>query len=252
MSAFFPSKRARNIFDPGSEAPFKVSRSKIDLFIQCPRCFYLDRRLGIARPNIPPYTLNNAVDKLLKSEFDHYRREGKAHPLMKQNGIDAVPFDHPMLDTWRDALSGGIQFLHPATNMMVTGGIDDLWVSPEGDVFVVDYKATSRRAKITLDTPWYAAYKRQIEIYQWLFRHNGFQVADTGYFVFCNAQTGREFFESRLEFDLIVLPYKGYAAWIEQALLDLRACLTAAFPPGASENCEYCVYRHAAGVSEVF
>src|SRR3989338_3788923 len=62
--------RTRNIFNPKSKEPFKLSRSKIELFLQCPRCFYVDRRLGIGRVSGPPFTLNTATDTLLKKEFD--------------------------------------------------------------------------------------------------------------------------------------------------------------------------------------
>ena len=66
MSEYYNSKRTRNLFDPNSEKPFKLSRSKIDLFWECPRCFYFDRRLGVGRPPGFPFALNSAVDHLLK------------------------------------------------------------------------------------------------------------------------------------------------------------------------------------------
>jgi len=48
MSQYY--KKSNNIFDPKSDKQFKLSRSKIDLFMECPQCFYLDRRLGVGRP----------------------------------------------------------------------------------------------------------------------------------------------------------------------------------------------------------
>src|SRR3989344_1124904 len=88
------AKRIRNIYDPKAEVPYQLSRSKIDLFVECPRCFYLDRKLGVGRPDMPGFTLNIAVDHLLKKEFDIHRANKEAHPLMKQYGIKAVPFEH--------------------------------------------------------------------------------------------------------------------------------------------------------------
>ena len=41
------ARRTRNLFDPKSKTPFRLSRTKLDLFLSCPRCFYLDRRLGV-------------------------------------------------------------------------------------------------------------------------------------------------------------------------------------------------------------
>jgi len=114
MSKFYNSKRIRNLFDPSSKVPYKLSRSKIELFLNCPRCFYLDRRLGVGQPPGYPFTLNSAVDKLLKKEFDIHRKSGSPHPLMKAYGLDLIPFQHEKMDEWRDALGGGIQYLHPA------------------------------------------------------------------------------------------------------------------------------------------
>ena len=44
-------QRTRNLYDPASDKPFNISRSKIDRFVECPRCFYIDRRLGTGRPD---------------------------------------------------------------------------------------------------------------------------------------------------------------------------------------------------------
>ena len=111
--------RTRNIFDPLSKEPFKISRSKIELFLECSRCFFLDRRCGIGRPSGPAFTLNVAVDALLKKEFDVHRKKGDAHPLMHTYGVHAIPFTHPDLPTWRDNFKG-IQILHEGTKFIFT------------------------------------------------------------------------------------------------------------------------------------
>jgi hypothetical protein len=107
-----------------------LSRSKIDLFINCPRCFYLDRKLGVAQPPGYPFSLNSAVDRLLKKEFDIHRAHGTTHPLMKAYGIDAVPLAHEKINEWRDSLRGGIAVNIGGTNVVVTGGVDDVWITP--------------------------------------------------------------------------------------------------------------------------
>lgn len=74
MSKDYTGRKTKNLFDPQNKTPFKLSRSKIELFINCPRCFYLDRRLGVGQPPGYPFTLNSAIDKLLKKEFDIHRK----------------------------------------------------------------------------------------------------------------------------------------------------------------------------------
>src|SRR5919112_1456192 len=88
-------------YRPGQTEPFKVSRSKIELFKQCPRCFWLDIRLKISRPSSPPFNINKAIDELFKKEFDTYRAKGEPHPLMISHQIAAVPFEHKDLNIWR-------------------------------------------------------------------------------------------------------------------------------------------------------
>src|SRR3954470_7474180 len=89
-------------YKPGQKAPFKISRSKIELFMQCPRCFWLDVRLKITRPSSPPFNINKTIDELFKKEFDRYREKGEPHPLITEFEIDAIPYAHKDLDQWRE------------------------------------------------------------------------------------------------------------------------------------------------------
>lgn len=241
MSDYYNPKRTRNLYDPKSKEPFKLSRSKIELFIECPRCFYLDRKLGTARPPGYPFSLNSAVDALLKKEFDIYRAKGKPHPLMKNYGIDAVPLVHDSLDEWRNNFKG-VQYLHKPTNLLIFGAVDDVWTTQNGELIVVDYKSTSKQSEVNLDADWQDGYKRQMEIYQWLLRQNGFNVSNTGYFVYCNGKTDREAFDGKLEFDVCLLSYEGDDSWVKEELGQLAEVLKSSKIPKFNKNCDYCNY----------
>ncbi len=246
MSKYYNAQRKGNIFNPLSKESFRLSRSKIDLFLNCKRCFYLDRRLGVGQPPGYPFSLNSAVDKLLKKEFDFHRVEKTAHILMKEYGIDAVPFNHEKIEEWRDSLRRGITFLHKETNLLITGGVDDVWVNKEGELIIVDYKATAKNGEVSLDADWQIGYKRQMEIYQWLFRKNGFKVSNTGYFVYCNGDTDKEAFDKKLEFNVILLPYTGDDSWIENTIIEIHKCLKSNDLPESSTDCDFCAYRKSA------
>jgi len=234
-------QRTRNIFNPDSEEPFKLSRSKLELFAGCPRCFYLDRRLGVGRPSGPPFTLNSAVDHLLKKEFDIHRAEGSAHPLMKAYSVDAIPFAHDNINIWRENFKG-VQYFHPPTNLVITGAVDDIWINKKKELIVVDYKATSTQKEISLDDEYRQAYKRQMEIYQWLMRQNGFIVSNTGYFVYANGDTDKKAFDGKLEFNIQIIPYIGSDQWVEKIISDAKKCLMGELPV-QNKDCEYCNYR---------
>lgn len=234
--------RSRNIFNPASDTPFKLSRSKLELFLECPRCFYIDRRLGIGRPTGPPFNLNKAVDTLLKKEFDIHRALGTQHPLLEKYGVDARPVEHEDLGIWRENFQG-VQYHHQPSNLIITGAIDDLWINSRDEYVVVDYKATSKDEVIDkLNDGWHNQYRRQMEIYQWLLRQNGYAVSPTGYFVYCNAGTDKEAFDAKLEFDIRLIAYDGNDEWVEGVIYRAKECLVADAIPPAAQDCEFCLY----------
>lgn len=247
MSKYYnPHRSSKYLFDPKNTIPFRLSRSKVDLFIDCPLCFYLDQRLGVGRPPGFPLTLNVAVDELLKKEFDIHRTNRTQHPFMEAYDIDAVPFDHPRMDEWRDSLRRGVEYVDPETNLSIRGGVDDIWINKDEELIVVDYKATSKRDEINLEGDLGAQYKRQMEVYQWLLRKNGFVVSDTGYFVYVNGKKDVAAFDKKLEFDVVLLPCIGNTDWIEPSLIKIKAALISDKLPLAGEGCDYCAYRKAA------
>lgn len=245
MSSYYKPDRNPNWNYGGKN--WRLSRSKISLFLDCNRCFYIDNKLGTARPPGYPFNLNSAVDALLKKEFDVHRADKTPHPLMKSYGLNAIPFSHPKMDEWRDSLRGGVVCKH-STGMTVCGGVDDIWVTPDDELIVVDYKATSKDGKIeSLDEEWHDGYKRQLEIYQWLLRQNGFKVSNTGYWVYANASKDKKAFDGQLEFEITLVPHVGSDAWIEDTLLDIRSCLESELLPEPSADCDFCRYREVVG-----
>tara|TARA_B100001989_G_scaffold245115_1_gene214563 strand:+ start:1562 stop:2350 length:789 start_codon:yes stop_codon:yes gene_type:complete len=227
---------------------WKLSRSKIDYFFECPRCFYLDNVLGTKRPGFPSFNLNIAVDELFKNEFDKYRATKTPHPIMDKYEIKAVPFAHHDLETWRDPFVG-ITHTHAETGLVVSGGVDDIWINSEGELIIVDYKSTSKEGTIDKlgDSPWEKQYARQLGVYRWLLEKNGFKVQDTGYLVYANADKNLEAFNNQLQFETTLVPVVADTKWIEDTLIEIKTCLDRKDLPPCGEDCEYCPYREAAG-----
>lgn len=232
-------------YSPGQSALFKLSRSKIELFKQCPRCFWLDARLKIKRPDGPPFQINKAIDELFKKEFDSYRQQNKPHPIMAKYNLDVLPYTHEQLDTWRHNFTG-VSALHKETNLHIFGAVDDIWVNPLGELIVVDYKATAKDKEVSIDAEWQISYKRQMEVYQWLLRQNGFKVSDTGYFVYTNGRLDMDGFHDKLEFHTKVISYTGNDGWVEPTIIAMKECLEGDMPAigtaAMGGDCEYCTY----------
>lgn len=244
MAGYYNPKRSDDWNYGGKN--WKLSRSKIDFFQECQRCFYIDNKYGVSRPKMPAFTLNVAVDALLKKEFDIHRAKKTSHPLMKKYGVEAIPYSHPEIDSWRENFVG-IQYRHEPTDMLITGAIDDVWINPAGELIVVDYKATSKDGKIdSLDnSDWKNQYQRQLEVYQWLLRRKGFEVSSIGYFVYANGQKDRKAFDGQLEFEITLIPHKGDDGWVEKTILNIKKCLDDKHCPSPSKTCDYCAYRLA-------
>ena len=84
-----------------------------------------------------------------------------------------------------------------------------------------------------------------MEVYQWLIRMNGYNVSDTGYFVYCNGKTDTEAFDAKLEFDITLIPYIGNSGWVEPTLYNIYNCLNLDDIPDATNDCDYCFYIEA-------
>lgn len=243
------TRQSTSPYQPGQTEPYKLSRSKIELFMQCQRCFWLGERRKIKRPSGPPFNINKTIDELFKKEFDLHRASGTPHPIMVDNKINAVPYQHKDLDVWRHNFSG-IAAHHEPTNLNLFGAIDDVWVNQDGELIVVDYKATSKNREVNIDSDWQISYKRQLEIYQWLLRQNNFSVSDTGYFVYTNARVDVDGFGDKLEFVTKLIPYQGDDSWVEPVLIRMKQCLENDTMPPVGEaamggECDYCSYARA-------
>jgi hypothetical protein len=224
----------------------QLSRSKIELFVECPRCLYLDVARGVRRPGGPPFTLNNAVDALMKAEFDTYRAAARPHPLFGPAGIDAVPFVHPELDRWRHNFTG-VRWRDDETGWTLFGAIDDLWHAASGELIVADYKATSR-AEVPTAERLYPSYRRQMDVYQFLVRRQGFEVSDRGWFVYANGDARIGLFDGVLRFSTTMVPYDGDDAWVLDAFRRAVATIEGQEIPAPGEDCDYCKYVAKAAV----
>jgi len=223
----------------------KLSRSALEQHIRCPRCFYLQRKLGLKPPAMVPLTLAVATDALLKNEFDAIRESGASHPLWDEAGLRVRAYSHEDIDLWRNNFKG-IRITHPS-GAEIYGAVDDVWEDLDtGDLHIVDYKSTSKKETPSIDVGWGDSYKRQMEIYQWLFREAGHTVSSVGYFLYVNASKTGGFYangtDGVMRFDTTLIPYVGDDQWVSDAVNAAISCLQADQPPARGADCDNCRY----------
>ncbi len=220
-----------------------LSWSRLNIFFECRRCFYKVMVLKKKRPGLDSdfFSLSNVVDNLWKKEFDAYRINQEPHPIMSANNIEAIPFNHEILLIWRDFEKGGIRFLHKESGIELWGVLDDLWISFDGELIVVDYKATAKDQTNTKHQN-NLRHKRQMAFYAYLIKNKGLPVCPTGYFVYSAALKDRPNFNQKLEFESTIQPYQFDDSWLDHILPEVRECLDQGSMPSANPHCMFCKY----------
>ena len=185
---------------------------------------------------------------------------------MEKSGYShLIPFRHENFDLWTQSLhfgaEGRLHTIHKETNLKVGGGLDDVWFNRNnGQLHVVDYKSTSTKKmgkSVSIDDWWKISYKRQMDLYVWVLRRLGFEVSDTGYFLYCDADRfAKETFLQEsgaiMYFKMSLLEYSVDCSWIEPNLFAIRILLdNAPGCPHHHNNCEYGNFLGACEVSQI-
>ena len=240
--------RVSSCYSPNQKEDFKISRGKFSNFLTCKRCFYLDRVKGLDPPGTPGWTLNETTDLLLKKEFDYCRERQIPHRLFIENKLsNVVPFDHPEIDNWRDSLHKGLMLRHKDTNIILTGGVDDIWQhNISKQLIIVDYKSQAKLGRVDkqdyLEDPYHEAYKIQMDFYAYLLSGMGFDVHQTSYFLVCNAKRDDQEFKKRMNFDEYLVPYNWNIDWIDNKIDEMVNVMNDKQVPEQNLSCKNCAY----------
>lgn len=213
--------------------PIQLSPNSLNLFFECRLCFWLEKRQGIRRPQPFPYSLNAAVDTLLKEEFDYYRARGEAHPLLATQNIQAKLFpNQELLNEWRSNFKG-MRYYDQELDATLFGAVDDVLQFDDGKLAPLDYKSTgSQIPKI------YDRFQLQMDVYTHLLEQLGYQTPRKGYLAFyvVDKQNG---FADRLPFRKEIHVIDTNPSDVHEIFADAVAVLRKDTPPMHSKECEY-------------
>jgi hypothetical protein len=246
----------KSIYKPNQTEDFKLSRGKFSDFLSCPRCFYMDRVLGLAEPGMPGWALNSATDELLKKEFDECREKQIPHRLFKDYGLEhVVPFKHEEMDAWRDSLRRGLMYRFEDSNIILSGGVDDIWEDTNTqELIVVDYKSQASSEKVETESylagVYHQGYKIQMDFYNYLLQGMGFKTSATSYFLVVNADKTVNGFHGNMKFSETLIPYKHDISWISDKVKEMINTMNQNGIPKGHESCENCAYIRQRSLSE--
>ena len=239
------AKRHRGAYDPQNSSPYELSRSRVETFLKCKACFWLQQLHRVNPPEMPVFTINTTTDILLKRDADSVRGKS-ALPLWEANGLGhMIPYEHEDLENWTNSLHYGkddtfFNFLHKESNIKLGGGLDDVFLNTKtGQLHIVDYKSTAQGTRspekyvkkpVSLDDPWKVSYKRQMDMYVWVARNKGFNLSNTSYFVYVDAQhkgiggmlNDAEPSKAWMEFKTSIITYEAVPTWVEPTLMVIK------------------------------
>jgi hypothetical protein len=211
----------------------QLSPNSLNLFLECPHCFWLEKRKGVRRPQPYPYALNAAVDHLLKEEFDQYRAKGEPHPLLTAHKIDAKLFQNQsLLNQWRSNFEG-LRYYDSELNAILFGAVDDVLEFQGGKLAPLDYKSTGSSVPAVYDR-----FQLQMDTYTFLLEKNGFPVTKKGYLAFyiVDKESG---FGDRLPFRKELHEIDTDPSGVYELFNDAVGTLRRISPPSHSEDCQY-------------
>jgi len=210
-----------------------LSPNSLNLYLECPHCFWLDKNMGIKRPPPYPYALNSAVDSLLKEEFDTYRQKSLQHPLLEEYNIKAHLFgNQKLLNQWRNNLAG-IRYFDEDLQATLFGAVDDILEFDDGKIAPLDYKSTGSTAANVYDR-----FQLQLDVYTFLIEKNGYKTPRKGYLAFYIVDKSKGFID-RLPFRKEIVEIKTNPEDVYEIFKDAVEVLRKDLPPKHSTDCTF-------------
>ena len=161
---------------------YKLSPSGLNLFKECPRCFWLTQHKVWKRPSGIFPSLPSGMDKILKVHFDKFMEKGILPPEIAENkeckGMKLFN-DKEKLKVWQSNFKG-VSWTDKEGNEL-HGAVDNILVSgKEKKLIVLDYK--TRGYAVKDDTAEH--YRLQQNVYNFLLRKNGCETEDFFFLLF--------------------------------------------------------------------
>ena len=233
----------KKLYSNNSSRPFKLSRTKIDLFFECRRCFFLDQKFGVKRPHGTPLVLSNRIVEDFKKELNVCRVEKIIHSKVKELNKNLIPTSHSKLEEWKSSFKGA-SFLDDSTNLLIYGIIDDIWwdrLTNKNHSVVI--KSNSKKNPMSYENIW-PGYWRQLSLYSYLLSKNHLTMSSTGILVFINTPTSMGQTKINSNFNLNIFEKILDFDWIEPTIKEIYKTLNNEKSPESSKKCKYCNYYY--------
>lgn len=226
------------MYDPNQ---IQLSPSSLNLFLECPRCFWLYKAKNIRRPAGPFPSLPGGMDLLIKKHFDKYRALGKLPPEIEGKIEGQLLPDLKLIENWRDWRYTSLKYEDQSINAVLTGGLDDCLIQddPSGSRAYIPIDFKTRGFARKEDTEKY--FQNQMDCYTLLLEGRGFKHLSFSYLIFYIPKEVKE--SGVVQFDVEPVKVKtnpqGAKALFESAVKLLRGPI-----PLSGSGCQFCSWSN--------
>jgi CRISPR/Cas system-associated exonuclease Cas4 (RecB family) len=216
--------------------PIKISPSSLNLYLECPRCFWLQLNEGLKRPEQPSSTLPMGIDLTLKAYFDHWRKKGGVPPILKGKLPGKLLSDQALIAKFR---SRSFEWYDKKVDAYFTGILDDALDLEDGIIVPLDNKT---RGFPPLEP--HIAHLTQMSAYTLLLRENGFKTKNLAYLIYWFFNHKSFDLESPMHFNVTVEEVNTKPDEVLALFEEAAKMLREPMPP-RSADCAFCAYRKA-------
>lgn len=206
--------------------------SGLNLFAECPKCFWLHYNKKVHRPRGIFPSLPGGMDLAIKDYMDSYRPNKMPPELKGQIGKAKLMPDKKLLDKWRNWHTG-LEYIDKKMNAKLFGALDDCLM--ENDYYIpLDYKTRGFPPKEG-DSERY--YQTQLDAYNLLLFENGFLVKDYAYLLYYYPKEVEK--NGEVDFYTKVVKVQTDLKRAKKTFQEAVECLNGPMPEKHSD-CDYC------------
>ena len=214
-----------------------LSNSRLSLYTECPRCFWLDLNAGIKRPDTIFPSLPGGLDLQFKRYFDQFRARGELPPEVKGKLPGNLLADPKIIDRWRD-WRRGIRYAPPWSDIELMGALDECLVDDSGFHYPLDYKTRGYAPKANT----HEYYQDQMNLYTLLLEGNGHKTKRLAYLLYYHPVEVRE--RGLIQFDISIREVPSDPEAAERLVKDAVSVLSGPAPP-SHPACGFCNWKDA-------
>lgn len=209
-----------------------LSPSSLNIFLDCPRCFWLEKNRDIRRPRGIFPSLPGGMDTVIKKYFDGYRLKNELPPEIEGMVTGKLFPDIAMLEKWRSWKNTNLCYKDTSLAVCLSGALDDCLI--ENNLHIpLDYK--TRGYELRGDPRKY--YQTQLDCYCLMLKGSGYEIMDIAYLLYYWPLEVRE--DGVVKFHVEPIKIETNVESAKKIVKDAALSLYSPMPE-SSQDCEYC------------